>query len=475
MVGTPVFQHKIPYGEWYIIVTSCGSHFYFNKPVRKSYWQLFDVFQDNPHIDRDEFLSSINFEEVAILMSKVNGLKGIDGYFFKAKEGQPDVPEEEKSTTGELNQDENEGVDKAANETDDLDIEEAQNYDTDTRDKFIRDLLQEEGYIQEDEEEEKIPNPKPGNSGLNLGYSSDEDSSEEEENSEAHETIQHTQTDTKDGDEEEGDESQQDEDDGHLEHDGQNNLGLDLSLSASEDETVDKSEFFELLDAFKGRISIYDPWFLVEEELLSEFIKHPSYYSINDAAEREKLFTEWCKQQQDEDQDDKSTGEAHEGLDEVYSTPSQAFFVFLQTYKKDVKKLFYLEFNSKFASEIENSFSELSSKERETLYRQYKIMITDYAEFEKRAKKCKDNDVNLKKVKIDQFLSNARRNISVNNIPKETLLQINQSEDDAFQKWTKICNLYSIPISIGNCVENFIVGDEKRLQSYTEMLISLYD
>lgn len=84
-------------------------------------------------------------------------------------------------------------------------------------------------------------------------------------------------------------------------------------------------------------------------------------------------------------------------------------------------------------------------------------------------KKSGLNDANLKKLKLITFL-NKNRKCLPNNAIREDVLQIENSTEDAFSKWAKICNLYNIPTSIGNNVENFIVGDEKRLQSYIETI-----
>ena len=96
-------------------------------------------------------------------------------------------------------------------------------------------------------------------------------------------------------------------------------------------------------------------------------------------------------------------------------------------------------------------------------------MITDYAEYEKKMKKSGQTDTNLKKLRLITFLNKNSKNLP-NNAKREDVLQVEESTEDAFNKWAKICNLYNIPTSIGNNVENFIVGDEKRLQSYIETI-----
>lgn len=513
MTGTPVFQYKIPYEGWYFIVTSSGLHFYFNKSKRKSYWQLYDVFEDNPGIDQNAFISCINMEDVAVLMSRVSGLKGLDGYFFKeSKRNEKDLQTKsiDVDSTNTRSRDEEgveeETIDKQETMESEEEEEEAVEYDKDAKEEFIRNLLLEEGYMQE--EAQKKDEETPG--GLNLGYSSSEDDSEAEENldfkndqdddneeeirhNDVHDdkhkntNEDHNETDAYQDQYEEKDyeahsqEQNEEKDDGeqseenHDErsiHDAddsddetENNLGLDLSLS--EDEIDTTKDFLQLLDSYSDRISVYDPWFLIEEELLPELITKPEYYSIDDSSERERIFNQWCKIQQDEAQE--TIADASVQQSEVYPTITQVYFRYLQNHKKELKKYFYSEFSTKFSNEIDITFGEVLPKERESFYRQYKIMITDYAEYEKKMKKSGLNDANLKKLQLIAFL-NKNRNSLPNNAKREDVLQVENSTEDAFSKWAKICNLYNIPTSIGNNVKNFIVGDEKRLQSYIETI-----
>lgn len=512
MTGTPVFQYKIPYEAWYFIVTSSGLHFYFNKLKRKSYWQLYDVFEDNPGMDQNEFISCINMEDVAVLMSRVSGLKGLDGYFFKeSKRNEKDLQTKSidvDSTNTRIRDEqgvEEKTIDKQETMESEEEEEEAVEYDKDAKEEFIRNLLLEEGYMQE--ETVKKDEETPG--GLNLGYSSSEDDSEAEENldikkdqddddeeeirNDVHDAKHkntnedHNETDVyqdqyeekdyeshsqeQNEEKDDGEQSEKDHDE-HSIHDAddsddetENNLGLDLSLS--EDEIDTTKDFLQLLDSYSDRISVYDPWFLIEEELLPELITKPQYYSIDDSSERERIFNQWCKVQQDEAQE--TIADASVQQSEVYPTITQVYFRYLQNHKKELKKYFYSEFSTKFSNEIDITFGELLPKERESFYRQYKIMITDYAEYEKKMKKSGLNDANLKKLQLITFL-NKNRNSLPNNAKREDVLQVENSTEDTFSKWAKICNLYNIPTSIGNNVKNFIVGDKKRLQSYIETI-----
>lgn len=512
MTGTPVFQYKIQYEAWYFIVTSSGLHFYFNKSKRKSYWQLYDVFEDNPGIDQNEFINCINMEDIALLMCRVNGLKGLDGYFFKeSKRNEKDLQKKsidvDSINTRSRDEEgvEEEIVDKQGTIESEEEEEEVVEYDKDAKEEFIRNLLLEEGYIQEEAEKKD----EETSDVLNLGYSSSEDDSEAEEDRDIkndqddnneeeirHNDIHddkrkntdedHNETDLyqdqieekgevhneeKKEEKYDGEQSEEDHDEHNI-HDAddsddetQGNRGLDLSLS--EDEIDATKEFLQLLDSYKDRISVYDPWFLIEEELLPELITKPEYYSIDDSSERERIFNQWCKSQQDEPQE--TITDAGVQQSEVYPTVTQMYFRYLQNHKKELKKYFYSEFSTKFSNEIDLTFGELLAKERESLYRQYKIMITDYAEYEKKMKKSGLNDANLKKLKLITFLNKNRKCLS-NNAKRKDVLEVENSTEDAFSKWAKICNLYNIPTLIGNNVENFIVGDEKRLQSYIETI-----
>lgn len=470
MSGTPLFHYKIPYDEWYIIVTSKGIHFYFNKTLRKSYWQLHDVFEDNPSIDKNNFINSINVEDVSILMSKVNGLKGLEGYFFKSV-SHVDIEPDKQVEENESAHEEVEEVFENNTDSESEDEEQIHEYDHEGQEDFVRNLLLEEGYIKEQEPDTK----GDASNGLNLGYSSSEDELEDEDaqENEGKESGTEKSIHENESDDLVDKDTSQDQnveldavDENSTDDENQNNLDLDLSISDDGGSTAD--DFFNLLDCFKDRISIYDPWFLVEEELLSELITKPEYYSINDANEREKLFSQWCKIQQDENPE--SDGNAI-GADEPYPTATQIYYRFLQDHKKELKKLFYAEFRSEFANEFELSFHELLPKEQENLYRQYKIMITDYAEYEKKAKRNNPSNVNLKKQKLDTFLNKCKDTFLPLKVSEEEIRQIEDSAKDAFDKWAKLCNMYNIPLSVCNSVENFIVGDEKRLQSYIELLL----
>lgn len=489
MTGAPAFQYKIPYEEWYFIVTSSGLHFYFNKSKRKSYWQLYDIFQDNACIDKNEFLNCIKMEDVAVLMSRLNGLKGLDGYFFKGSKGHEkdlhakSIEVDSRSPQKETEEEAEEAkIDQEGKvESEEQYEEETVEYDKDAKDEFIRNLLLEEGYIK-DQTEKKDEEP-PG--GLDLGYSSSENESEAGED----EDIENNQDDDNDvkpevahngvNDNDHRDANEEhDEEDDHDEHEIhdaddsddeiENNLGLDLSLS--DDEADFTQDFLRLLDSFKNRISIYDPWFLIEEELLPELITKPEYYSIDDSTERENIFNKWCKVQHNAPQDSSANVHTEKQSCEVYPTVTQMYFKYLQSHKKELKKFLYSEFITKFSNEIDLSFGDLSLKERESLYRQYKMMITDFAEYEKKMKKSSLNDANMKKLKLEAFLNKNSRKLLPNDAKREELLEIEKSTEDAFSKWVKVCNLYKIPTSMGNNVENFIVGNEKRLQSYIDMI-----
>lgn len=139
-----------------------------------------------------------------------------------------------------------------------------------------------------------------------------------------------------------------------------------------------------------------------------------------------------------------------------------------------VRKMLYPEFISAKKAEIEDLFLGLTSKETENCFRQYRIMIIDFAQYEKLMKKQSKQDTNLKKLKLDNFLmlSHLESYIQKSNSKSTEVDNLTAGDKDYFDKWTELCNLFSIPPSIAENVQNFIVADEKRFNSYLEYIES---
>lgn len=516
-IGKPKYQYNVPYdaNQWYIIVTSTNNHFYFNSNLKKSFWQINDF--QNLIDNKESFLKCINFDELSLIFAKNNGLN-LDQFLkltLKPKQKpkanqkiieQNDIKNVEQSDKEEVLLDDNhEDILSNHEDGDDIDHKEEENIlkpdiSKEEQESLIKDLLKEEGYLKDEQssnEQTIVP------SGLNLGYSSSDDDEEDEEEKDEREKQTTIETDipNKSIDDEKDDE---DEDNDEVYED---NFKLDLSLpdsdledenqldlSISDTEQSSSEEFHNLLNQFKEKISIYDPWFLVEEELINEFIKYPGFYSI-DEKDRENVFNEWVKLQ--ESHDDKLTNQSEhnevseeEDIDEnnkTFPTVIQLYFKFLQKFKPELKNSLFNEFKLKHMvnnPEFDIIVDQLSAKDIEDYFRLFRITINEFSKFEKHVKKTnKDksqNKVNLKKQKVDDFLNSKKSTIenevkNLNHLLSE--LQLNKSndanDDVYFDNWIELCNFFNLSSDIVNDPTNFIVGNEKRFQSYYEFIKSI--
>lgn len=465
-VGNPKYQYQIPYDEnWYIIITSNNHHFYFNKTNKKSYWQLHDVFQDNSEINVESFLNSINYNYISLLIGLNSGLNELKGFHQKLTGRQKSNKAENVIAATEQNVE----VEEIESEKSDSEYE----VDEEAKRDFISNLLKEEGYLPEaNEQVEEIGHQSSQEqknvstaTGLVSGYSSDEADSDDDTShkveEESHSNVLSTSP-----------QSNISQLDSELESDnGDLNQELDLSLSDDEltisnitdlDKDTKRNEFLSLLDKFEERISIFDTWELVEEELIQELVKNPEFFSITEPAEREKLFTEWCK----------SKSENTENNDNINFSGLQRllYLKYLQNHKADIKSTFYQQFLEKNFEAI--SEIDLPPKQKEKIYLSFKIMINDFAKFEKKTKKSKlhDSNINLKKKKLDDFLKAQFPSIDNSIYEAVDIEKIEKLDQDFFEKWLALINAFNIPLSITENVENFIVGDEKRFQSYIEAI-----
>ncbi|CCE78076.1 Piso0_000689 [Millerozyma farinosa CBS 7064] len=507
MTGTPVLQYKIPYDEWYIVLTSEGIHFYFNEADRHSYWQLHDVFEAYPSIRKDEFARSINYDDVALLMAKVNGLDISHYIKHDRKEDEETEKKDELAYPGDDYDFKVHNGGKGERDTEqpslgDYEDEENMNeYDKEEQEKFLQSFLEEEGLVKDPEETK--PSNEPQNSKkvtLSIGYgsSSDEDESEIDENKE----LSSQQIDVRSIEEETPIESNDNREVGSetsaSNADAESDLGFDLEGLESEelDVTSKESDFFRLLDEFSDKFSVFDEWSLIEEELLSELVKHPSFYSVPNAEERKLLFERWCKIQSqkrkpESDQEERIENKYSPEVESIqkseeiepvsspkseklYPTIIQLYYRYLLENKSMVRKMLYPEFISVKKVEIEALFSDLTSKETENCFRQYRIMITDFAQHEKSMKKQAKTDTNMKKLKLDNFLMSSKLEASIqtSDVKIAEIEKLVADDKDYFDKWTELCNLFSIPPSIAENVQNFIVADEKRFHSYLEYIRS---
>lgn len=502
MTGTPVLQYKIPYGEWYIVITTEGIHFYFNEEDRHSYWQLHDVFKAYPSIKKDEFVRSINYDDVTLLIAKVNGLN-ISQYIKHDHKEDQETDEKDKSAivddeydskvhNGENWERDTEQQPQLEHFEDEEDVNE---YDKDEQEKFLKSFLEEEGLVKEPEEAKSSNDTQKLKSiALSLGYgsSSEEDVSEVDEDNEHSSEQVDVGSIKQETSMEYGEDRKVVSETPASDGDAESDLGFDLEgLELEElDVTSKESEFFGLLDEFLDKFSVFDEWLLIEEELLLELVKHPAFYSVPDAEERKLLFERWCKIQSEKSKPESNQEELNEKNhspetapvllpeeiepvrspkgEKIYPTKIQLYYRYLLENKSMVRKMLYPEFISAKKTEIEMLFLDLTSKEAENCFRQYRIMIIDFAQYEKLMKKQAKQDTNLKKLKLENFLmlSKLESHIQKSNSKSAEVDKLTADDKDYFDKWTELCNLFSIPPSIAENVQNFIVADEKRFHSY---------
>lgn len=472
-IGYPTREYRIPYDnsasldlhtEWYLILTSNNYHFYFNRLLKQSYWQLADIAAEFKDVDIEEFVLAINFDVISLMFARNVGLKGLDGYYFEKQDADQDTIEVE-----EFEEEEEE-----IRESDTGDAEEVE-IDVEARDGMIREFLLEEGYeVKEEKAEDEVKEEPKAPTGISLvsGYSSseeeDDESGEEKPAEKGSNSVEkndhHDISQDKEEQVEEVDDLQSDESDSE-------NSGLDLNISEDEDgserlQTSAVTEFIELLDMFADRIDKYQPWDLIEEELLPDFVKHPQYYALEHASQREEAFDEWLKsrsQKEDNSSEKEVTQEPP-----LYPTPTLDFYHFLQDHKKELKSATYQEFYNKNHEHINDV--DLVSKEKEALFRKFKIMLQDQTEFEKSAKKSKalSPGINLKRYKLDEFLSTQE---SVEIHPGQ-LQEITNSGSTDYGKWLALANKLNLRKELIESTKNFIVGDEKRLAAYLDKFSS---
>lgn len=508
MTGTPVLQYKIPYDEWYIVITSDGIHFYFNEADRRSYWQLYNVFEAYPSIRKEEFVRSINYDDIALLMAKVNGLN-IARYIKhdhkenrKAEENDVLAIAEDDNGSEEHNLGSRERDIKQQPSSEHYeDVEDVNEYDKDEQEKLLKSFLEEEGLVREPEEAEPPNEPQELKKVvLSLGYgsSSEEDEIEVDEHVHSSEQVNAESVEQEVPIERDKNirwDSEIPTSDGDVENDLEFDLeGLELE---EHDVKSKESDFFGLLDEFLDKFSVFDEWLLIEEELLPELVKHPSFYSVPDADERKLLFERWCKIQsekgkpesdQAERNGDNYSSEMGSALEteqiepassskseKLYPTKIQLYFRYLLENKSMVKNMLYPEFIAAKKTEIDVLFLDLNVKQIENCFRQYRIMIIDFAQYEKLMKKQTKQGTNLKKLKLDNFLmlSKLENYIQKRNSKSPEVDKLLGDDKDYFDKWTELCNIFAIPPSIAENVQNFIVADEKRFDSYLKYIRSL--
>ncbi|EGW31407.1 uncharacterized protein SPAPADRAFT_51425 [Spathaspora passalidarum NRRL Y-27907] len=402
---TPQFVYKLPLQEWHLIITNTGHHFYFNEKTSKSYWQLSDI--QALGIDVETFLNGVNFDELALLFAKARGLK-ID----EVVENQEEI--EWRSEEVEI-------------------VIERGDVVSGEKEKEVRELNHEpeseqtqiiQGYSSseedyEDEEEEKEENVSRPEQDLDIDQLA----------ATAIEQYQHSDSET----------------------DSEASNDLDLSF----DDNSSSEDFISLLEQFKSKISPFEPWELIEERLISEFVKYPEFYTIDSKSKREEIFRQWSKQQEDEEEQDQE----EEEVVNIYPTPTIEYLAFLQNFKSEIKNGFYQPFYSKHYKSI-NSFN-LTPQQKETIFRNYKLMLSESSIAEREYKKANSKSGNFKVMKLTEFLK--QFNLSGG--------KVNYNSDESFfTNWIDLLNVNQVDLEIAENQINFLVGDEKRFVSYKSAL-----
>lgn len=453
----PLFIYPIQTTSWHVIVNLDASHFYFDRDLKRSVWQLCET-----GLDLKLFSQCVNFDELALLFGKARGLK------VKTKRETPkfDEKDDEKELDAEKGEDLRESVESGQSEEDEQ--EAILNEDTMDLLKSVmaeNDIDIEEEHESDDSSDGLEENEGEGqkSTGLTLGYSSLEESEDENENATANEVEKASKNHKKDTEIEQNSPESENQS-GEAEDGETQSSDLDLSVGETAVSEEDKSAFKRLLGDHKDEISIYDPWFVVEEEILPKVAASAAYYGITDENMKEQIFNEWVEEQNNTKESEKKN------LALKYPTNILLFFKFLQDYKAEVRKLYWSEFCNKHPTEISRVLSEINITNAESLYRRLRVTLVDFAQFEK-ANKGKSSG-NFKVSHVQQFLSQheyVRAHRSGDENKTDLNLNTKENSDTShFDQWMDLLNIYDVPESLAHSTENFILGDEKRLQCYMQ-------
>jgi hypothetical protein len=101
----------------------------------------------------------------------------------------------------------------------------------------------------------------------------------------------------------------------------------------------------------------------------------------------------------------------------------------------------------------------------EEIYKNFKKYLNDFAAYEKSTKKSPnyDSTINLKKTRLQSFLKENQPSIS--KIEFSTIPSASDKEN-----WINLANTFDFPETLIEHFDNFIVGDEKRLQCYLDLI-----
>lgn len=446
----PLFVHPVKGTDWHVVVTDDAGHFYFNSRTKSSVWQLADV---GPGV-----AENINYDEIGVLSAKARGLdvrKKLGEKVREMEEEKVEDVEEEEDIEDEFEQDvEEEGGD------DDLTM------------ALLRDVMAEHNVEIESHEEaaddeesqhvevEDVEVPLQTLIGVALGYSSSDESESDEEQDKMIGSRDSQETEyaaTANSDADNDDVAHSDDSDDETYADDE--IPLDLSLPTQDDPAAIEA-FKSLLDSHKSSISIYDPWFIVEEDLLPKVANDPAYYGVGET-QRESVYNAWVS--------DNSTTETSQ----IYPTSELLFFQLLQNNKSDVKTLYYSEYLAAH-SEVANFLPLHPHLNGEVLYRQLRLTLNDFAKYERESKKHR-------KTGKDKITGNDKNSGNLKVAHLENFLYAHRSELPRcgavttgcdFDQWIQLLN-FGVPTAIAHDTINFIVGDEKRLACYRRAMAGL--
>lgn len=417
-----------------------------------------------------DFVSRVDFNELAILFGKANG--------FGVPEKTNRDRKRKKHQGNEIREIEAPVDDKALSESntvaDDISGHSPVN---DGLDSEINSLLAVE-CIEESELQGIIDNfDEQTRSGIDLGYSTSDESEDQREK--------------------------------NIDSNGDNNedvtsdvnAGLDLGLESDdytntgdfEKEHHNLEQFLLLLDEFSTEISVYDPWFVVQEELMPKFVHRPEYFGVDEEL-REELYNKWValklkanvrvisesgvnllrnsdEEKSECEQEAFFVSNTNDGDLPKYPTPRLLFYQFLQNYKSDVKKYYYSEFQKAHGSELQNFLSGTAFANPEETYRKLRVKLNDFTEFEKTTKanmrkkpQANNGPTNLKVSHVQDFL------VKAEGVQDKGPLFVDTTKTP-FDQWMQICNHFDLPAQVVHHPTNFVLGDKKRLQCYKERFI----
>lgn len=221
-------------------------------------------------------------------------------------------------------------------------------------------------------------------------------------------------------------------------------LTLDLSGEASLS-PQDILNYKKLLSEHKDSISLYDPWFMVAEELVPHLATRPEFYAVPETA-REEIYNSWVSEQ------------VLDQTKQKYPTNELLFYQYLQMHKKEVKKLYFGEFCSKHP-DLLTFLQAHPLPNAEGLYRKLRVELVDFSEYERKHKK-QNPATNLKVAHVQKFLARSTLGVAVSRC----------GNSGAFDQWISLLNEGKVPESVAHDPANFVLGDEKRLKCYEEAM-----